>query len=225
MKKKEIVIMKQDKGRGVVIMDRTKYIDKCLRMLQTPQFTKLDTDPTKTTERKVQNLLRKIKAQLPDGIYKKLYPSGSQPGLFYGLAKVHKLKEGEGVGQLPIRPIISNINTATYDLAKFLAKLLSPLNKSEYTISSTDRLLETLKGKSVPPNHKMVSFDVTSLFTNVPLEYTIDIILRRIYDEKEIRTNIPKKDMKTLLLLCMKNVHFSFNDQLYKQVDLSLIHI
>ena len=83
MKKKEIVIMKQDKGRGVVIMDRTKYIDKCLRMLQTPQFTKLDTDPTKTTERKVQNLLRKIKAQLPDGIYKKLYPSGSQSGLFY----------------------------------------------------------------------------------------------------------------------------------------------
>ena len=98
MKKKEIVIMKQDKGRGVVIMDRTKYIDKCLRMLQTPQFTKLDTDPTKTTERKVQNLLRKIKAQLPDGIYKKLYPSGSQSGLFYGLAKVHKLKEGEKVG-------------------------------------------------------------------------------------------------------------------------------
>ena len=73
-------------------------------MLQTPQFTKLDTDPTKTTEKKVQNLLRKIKAQLPDGIYKKLYPSGSQPGLFYGLAKVHKLKECEGVGQLPIRP-------------------------------------------------------------------------------------------------------------------------
>ena len=35
-------------------------------MLQTPQFTKLDTDPTKTTEKKVQNLLRKIKAQLPD---------------------------------------------------------------------------------------------------------------------------------------------------------------
>lgn len=116
------------------------------------------------------------------------------------------------MGQLPIRPIISNINTATYDLAKFLAKLLSPLNKSEYTISSTDHLLETLEGKSVPPNHKIVSFDVTSLFTNVPLEYTIDIILRRIYDEKEIRTNIPKKDMKTLLLLCTKNVHFSFND-------------
>ena len=48
----------------------------------------------------------------------------------------------------------------------------------------------------------MVSFDVKSLFTNVPLERTIDIILKRI---------LTKKEMKELLLLCTKNVHFTFN--------------
>ena len=38
----------------------------------------------------------------------------------------------------------------------------------------------------------MVSLDVVSLFANVPLEDTINITLRRIYEKKEIATDIPK---------------------------------
>ena len=105
--------MKQDKGRGVVIIDRTKYTEKCLAFLETNQFKRLTTDPTKTTERKTQRLLRKIKPHLPENMYRKLYPTGSNPGQFYGLAKIHKLKTGQGVDDLPLRPIISNIGTAT----------------------------------------------------------------------------------------------------------------
>ena len=40
----------------------------------------------------------------------------------------------------------------------------------------------------------MVSFDVVSLFTNVPLEEEIHIIIKRIYDQTEINTNIPKQE-------------------------------
>ena len=65
----------------------------------------------------------------------------------------------------------------------------------------------------------LVSFDVTSLFTNVPLDRTIDIILRKICDEEAICTNIKKQDMRNLLFLCTKNVHFSFNNELYIQTD------
>ncbi len=112
--------MKQDKGSGVVILNRKKYEEKCLSMLRTPQFKKLQSDPTTATEGKVQRTLRKIKPKLPEGIYRKLYPTGSRPGLFYGLSKIHKLKEGEGVNELPLRPIISNIGTATYNVANTL---------------------------------------------------------------------------------------------------------
>ena len=66
----------------------------------------------------------------------------------------------------------------------------------------------------------MVSFDVASLFTNVPLiKETIEVILKRIYINKEITTDIPKKEMKELLILCTKNVHFTFNNETYIQVD------
>ena len=65
----------------------------------------------------------------------------------------------------------------------------------------------------------MVSFDVTSLFTNIPLEETIEIILRRVYIDQEINANIPKKETKELLHLCTKNFHFMFNNEIYIQID------
>ena len=55
-----IVLLKQDKGRGVVVLDKTKYTEKCLSLLNSPQFTTLQSDPTTKIERKVQNALRKL---------------------------------------------------------------------------------------------------------------------------------------------------------------------
>ena len=65
----------------------------------------------------------------------------------------------------------------------------------------------------------MVSFDVTFLFTNVPLDETIEIILQPVYIDKETNTNLPKKEMKELLHLCANNVHFIFNGKIYIQID------
>ena len=65
----------------------------------------------------------------------------------------------------------------------------------------------------------MVSFDVKGLFTNTPLEYTIDLILKQIYKNHKISTSITRNEMKEILLLCMKNVHFTFTDALYLQTD------
>ena len=70
-----------------------------------------------------------------------------------------------------------------------------------------------------PDDYKLISFDVTSLFTNVPLDYTINIILKRIYDQRELETKISRKEMKDLLLLCTKNVHFFYDNKLYSQKD------
>ena len=64
----------------------------------------------------------------------------------------------------------------------------------------------------------MISFNVKSLFTNVPLKETIDIILTKVYDEKKIDTKIPKSILKELVYLCTKRVHFKFNNEIYIQV-------
>ena len=46
-----------------------------------------------------------------------------------------------------------------------------------------------------PDDYKLVSFDMTSLFKYVPLDYIISIILKRVYDQKELETKISRKEM------------------------------
>ena len=179
----------------------------------------IDYDPTAYIEGKVQRTLRKIKNKLPSFVYSKIYPTGSSPGKFYGTAELHKVPNNSTVEHLQLRPIISNIGTATYDLAKYLAQLLKLLSESQYTIKNCKTFTKRLKKMRIPPGYKMVSFDVVSLFTNVPLDETIDIIIKRIYDKKEINTDIPKKEMRELLYLCTKNAHFTLNNKTYLQVD------
>ena len=148
-----------------------------MALLNKEHFKRLTTDPTAATERKIQKVLKKIKSKFSEQEYKRSYPIGSAPARFYGTAKLHKLKNDSTVDDLPIRPIISNINTASYQLAKYLAKLLSPLSTSEYTVKSTSDFITHIKRQNIPNNFKLISFDVTSLLTN---------------DKNEVNTNIPK---------------------------------
>ena len=150
-----------------------------------------------------------MKHVVDEKLYNRLYPTSSKPGSFYGTAKVHKLKEREGVDKLNLRPIISNIETATFEIARYFAELLAPPGKSKHTISNTKCFITRLKTERIPKRFKMISFDVKSLTTNVSLEESVDITLNKIYDEKKIKINIPRIIMKDLLYLCTKHVHFT----------------
>ena len=129
-KNPDLTILRQDKGRGVVILNRVDYLTKTETFLAGQEFQKLDHDPTDSFQKRVQQALRNMKKKFSARIYKKLYPSSSRPGLYFGLAKVHKLNDNsKSVNELPLRPVISNIGTATYEVSKFLADLLQPLTK------------------------------------------------------------------------------------------------
>ena len=58
-----------------------------------------------------------------------------------------------------------------------------------------------------------------SLFTNVPIKRTIDIILKRIYQDHEISTNMNKRTLKKLITDTCTKTAFSFNNKLYQQKD------
>ena len=65
--------------------------------------------------------------------------------------------------------------------------------------------------------NNVIHFSVYLIY--VPLDFTIAVILKQIYDENEANTNIPKQQMRDLHLLCTKNVHFSYNGHIYTQED------
>ena len=122
----------------------------------------------------------------------------------------------------PFRPIIDTTGTAYQPVAKFLTNLLNPLTTNEFSIKDTFEAvshINSIPHKFFDDGYRFVSFDVKSLFTNVPLKKTVDIILKRIYESKLIPTTLSKRTLKKLILdSCTKTI-FSLNGEYYKQTD------
>ena len=64
--------------------------------------------------------------------------------------------------------------------------------------------------------YKQVSFDVESLFTNVPLRKTVNIIIKSFYDDKLIQINLKKQSLKKSLLDACTKTLFMFNSKFYE---------
>ena len=145
--------------------------------------------------------------------YKKIKAVGSRPGILYGLCKVHKAIT-EVCPQF--RPILSAIGTPSYKLAKFLVPKLSSVTFNEFTVKDSFAFAEEI----VHQDSKlfMGSLDVDSLFTNIPLEETINICTNLLYNNDVIE-GINKSEFKNLLSLATQESYFIFNDVLYKQKD------
>ena len=97
--------------------------------------------------------------------------------------------------------------------------MIAPLRESEYIIKSTRNLIGKVKAKEMPNVYQIVSFNVKSLFSNVPLDRTIDIVLRRVYDKHDLQTSIARSEMKELLILCTQKIHFTFDNVIKVQND------
>ena len=144
-----------------------------------------------------------------------MYPSGSAPARIYGTPKMHKLSSRDSFPKL--RPIVSSIGTFNYNLARFLCDLLSPLVPNDYSCKDTFSFLSQIKNANLSKKF-LVSYDVTSLFTNIPLQETIDIAINLIFNHNH-NLNITRKELKKLFLFATSKTHFIFNSKFYNQID------
>ena len=65
----------------------------------------------------------------------------------------------------------------------------------------------------------MCSMDIVSLFTNIPIDETIEICLNKLYKDNQTVNNLTRIQMKKLLKYCVKDNHFLFNDKCYDLID------
>ena len=208
-----IIITRPDKGNAVVILKRDDYLRKMNQLINDPtKFKKLDSNLTKSRETKLTNYLLKLKNKqiISEDTYFKLRPVGSQPAILYGLPKVHK----DGC---PMRPIMSSMTSYNYKLAKYLVELLKPLTTNQHTVTDTFSFVNWIQ-QHKGTNHHMASYDVSSLFTNIPLKETIDICIHKLYNSNSPPA-LPKAVFKELLIFATKSSHFKFNNQYYDQID------
>ena len=206
-------ITKPDKGNGAVIMNKLDYLNKMkLLVSDETKFKNLTQNPTKSREDSLISYLRKPKKDkiIDDATFHKILPCGSTPGVLYGLPKVHK-------PGCPFRPIFSSINTYNYNLASYLVRILQPISTNQFTIKDSFSFADWAKTYN-HNNEMMCSFDVSSLFTNVPLDETIQICLDKLYALPDPPT-LPRSVLKVLLEVATKKSHFIFNGGYYDQID------
>ena len=127
-----------------------------------------------------------------ENLYKSLYPQSSQPGIMYGSSKKHKTPVD---GFPKLRFILSALNTGTYKWEKFFLPLSKHLTSNQFTLKDS---LEQDAGLFV------ASLDVDSLFTNVPLEETIHILVNELFKSNSSIHGLNKKQIIEMLSLTTK---------------------
>ena len=184
----------------------------------TSKFKKLPGDDTLKREGSLQRFLNKIHKLgfLNNQTYDDIYPRGSLPARLYGLPKMHKVqKEGD---RPPFRPIVSFIGSCNYKLAKHLGKMLSPHINQKFSCSDTFSFIDKIQNVNIDRNKFLVSYDIQSLFTNIPLNETIDLAVNLLI-EKERDLKISRADLKKLFQYATSMTHFLFDGEYYEQID------
>ena len=109
----------------------------------------------------------------------------------------------------PLRPILNIIGSLTYQLAKFLAKNIKSLASHTFSyIKDSSHFVNDIKDIHVDETEIMVSFDVVSLYTKVPVEEAIKII-----------SNITNDETTNMVKICLKSTYFTFQNKFYEQID------
>ena len=111
--------------------------------------------------------------------------------------------------------ILSATGMFNYTLAKWLDEKLKPLSVNQQTVSEIFVFFANkLREMKIKDGEVLVSYDVLSLFTNIPVDETIESITERAFENdwfnREHNLNITKLDLMELLRIASKNQLFQF---------------
>ena len=108
-------------------------------------------------------------------------------------------------------------------LAKWLDEKLKPISINKFMINDAIAFANDLRNVKLEEGELLVLYGVSSLFTNVPVDETIQILVdNALYHNWFNRTyhlKLKKSELMSLLNLAMKNQLFQLNGKLYKQED------
>ena len=188
-------------------LDKHEYIEKMeLLLADSNTYENLRRNPVNKIITKLKLLLKSWKyyGYLSDCSYNNLNCTTPILPLAYGLPKI--LKVG-----CPLRIIVSSVGSPLHNLGSFLYKIISKsLPPANSSIVNSYFLMKKVSNLTIPAKASLLSLDVISLFTNVPIDLILDGISNRWF-LIENNTNISKTEFFRTLKLVVNFTFFMFN--------------
>ncbi|XP_066956243.1 uncharacterized protein [Macrobrachium rosenbergii] len=210
--KDDITVRRADKTAAFILIKTEDYHRKLDNILaDSTKFQRLTKNPVDEIRREANRIIETVNVA-SNALHLPPITGDYDLGYIYGDIKTHK--QGK-----PLRPIISQIPAPTYQLAKKLNTILTPYVPSSHSLKSSVEFLEALR--AAPHEGCIASMDVESLFTNDPVDETIQMILDCVYrDPTTPSLNIPEHALCALLEICTKKAPFSnHRGHMYTQID------
>lgn len=208
-----LLVIKADKANKTVIIKKDDYNEKMLAHLSdNTTYEKIKKDPTNNLQTNVNKSVKLLydKKIIPFELKQKLSIHNSRSPNIYGLIKLHKHNN-------PIRPIVNFTRSPTYELSKFISEIIGKIvGKSNFHVKDSWDFANSITNITVPEDHCLVSFDVTSLYTNIPTELALDIIKKK-WPEIKNHTSINLDDFIHLTEICINSTYFQYDCFYYKQ--------
>ncbi|XP_053398132.1 uncharacterized protein LOC128556608 [Mercenaria mercenaria] len=228
-----LIIKEADKGGAVVCMDKKYYRDKILEMLSdTSYYESIDEHADSRTQRLIHDTINKYGKGLMKEEKDYLLNFEYTTSYFYGLPKIHKSKiiadelkkqNSEYIkvpipDDVPFRPIVGGPNSVTQRLSHFLDIILKPFCEEVPSFIRDDLDFLNYLPEQVEENSTLVTFDVISLYTNIPHDLGLEAVrfwIEKIPGKIETRFKIAFI-LKSLQIILQNNV-FYFDGRFYVQ--------
>ena len=166
-------------------------------------------DPSSRAERKVRESIKEQKVDM------RVILSNTKPSRFIGYPKIHK----EGA---PLCPVVDSRDSATHELAKRLARIIQPtVGKTSSYVKNSSHLVSILKDVKTETTDILVSFDVKSLFTSVPVGEACMAVEKRLEEDGDLenRSEMSPKEIAALAKTCLETTYFSQNGKYFQQTE------
>jgi len=210
----DLIFTRADKGNTTVILNRSEYKQKMMTLLNdTNTYQLVKNDPSHRITESLRSLLGrwKSKRHIDDITYKILLVTDGLIPRAYGLPKIHKK-------DTPLRIIVSSINSTLNSIAIYLQKILNKsMTHDNSNIKNSLELKKELMKINLTTNLKLASFDVVSLFTNIPINLVNDSITLR-WGNISRNTTLTLDEFLNGINLVLQSTFFKFDDKFYKQI-------
>ena len=208
LREKDCVYVKADKGNKIVILDSVDYDRRVLDLIDECSYKEVKKSPLLKMVRESDAIRKEISKVFGKRLLRTLIVPNPMLAKIYALPKIHKVGD-------KMRPIVSNINTPIYKMAKWLVREIKNLPPwPSQSVKNSFDFVTKIKNVVLNDDEIMISFDVESLFPSIPIKEALgdfrDFLETTNLKEEE------KQVYRMVAKTCMDHNYFEFRDKFYK---------